>query len=76
MAISGSGLYSLYLRGKNKELWKFWGLISLVMTSTSGLMAISYWAFAKDFELQWWLPNLFLFTYPLFFIFSISTSKS
>jgi hypothetical protein len=76
MAISGSGLFSLYLRGKKKEFWRFWALISLVMTSVSGLMAISYWAITRDFQLQWWLPNLFLLVYPLFFIFWLSRDKS
>jgi hypothetical protein len=63
MAISGSGFYSLFLRGKKKEFWRFWALISLVMTSVSGLMAISYWTITGDFQLQWWLPNLFLLVY-------------
>jgi hypothetical protein len=76
MGISGSGLYSLYLRGKKKEFWRFWALISLVMTSVSGLMAISYWTITRDFQLQWWLPNLFLLIYPLFFIFWLSRDSS
>lgn len=75
MAISGSGLFSLYLRGKKKELWRFWAMISLVMTSVSGLMAISYWAITRDFQLQWWLPNLFLLIYPMYFIFRLGQTK-
>jgi hypothetical protein len=42
--------------------------LSLALTSCSGLMAISFWAIRGDFDLSWWLPNLFLLVYPLFFL--------
>jgi hypothetical protein len=31
-------------------------------------MAVVFWAIRGDFELAWWVPNLFLLVYPLFFI--------
>jgi hypothetical protein len=37
----------------------------------SGLMAISFWAFTRDFSPQWWAPNLFLLIYPLFYIWKM-----
>jgi hypothetical protein len=43
-------------------------LISLILTSISGLQAISYWALAREFDVTWWIPNLFLLLYPLFFL--------
>ena len=66
--ISISGLYSVYLNKKGNTKWLPYAFISLILTSVSGLQAISYWYLAKDFELSWWLPNLFLLIYPMFFI--------
>ncbi|MGI6187453.1 MAG: DUF5360 family protein, partial [Brevibacillus sp.] len=43
-------------------------LISLVLTSCSGLQAISFWLFKGDFDPVWWIPNLYLLIYPLFFL--------
>jgi hypothetical protein len=68
MLISASGLFSLWLRRKGDPRWTRLALTSLILTMSSGLMAISYWVFAHDFSLQWWVPNLFLLFYPLFFI--------
>lgn len=66
--ISITGLYSLYLYKKDKETWRTFALISLVLTFCSGLQAISFWAFSLDFEISWWAVNLYLVIYPLFFI--------
>jgi Family of unknown function (DUF5360) len=59
------------LSKRNDEKWKTIALISLVLTSISGLQAISYWVLAREFDPTWWLPNLFLLIYPLFYISSI-----
>jgi hypothetical protein len=63
-----TGLYSVYLDKRKNQKWIPYAFISLILTSISGLQAISYWYLAKDYELSWWLPNLFLLIYPLFFI--------
>ncbi|MBW2224881.1 MAG: DUF5360 family protein, partial [Deltaproteobacteria bacterium] len=39
-----------------------------VLTSCSGLMAVSFWTLRADFDPAWWLPNLFLLLYPLWFL--------
>jgi hypothetical protein len=72
--VSFTGLYSVYLSSRKPEKWKVFALISLVLTSVSGLQAISYWALAREFDVTWWIPNLFLFVYPLFFIPGIVTA--
>jgi hypothetical protein len=41
---------------------------SLLLTSCSGLMAISFWLLRRDFAWGWWAPNLFLLIYPLPFL--------
>lgn len=66
--ISATGLYSIYLHSKQNDLWKKIALISLVLTCVSGLQAVSYWTLSGERDLTWWIPNLFLLVYPLFFI--------
>ncbi|KKI92537.1 membrane protein [Bacillus sp. SA1-12] len=66
--ISITGLSSLYLYKKGKELWKTFALISLVLTFCSGLQAIAFWIYSKDFDFTWWAMNLYLLIYPLFFL--------
>jgi Family of unknown function (DUF5360) len=68
IGVSATGLYSVYLANKRQEKWRTFALISLILTSVSGLQAISYWALAHEFDPTWWLPNLFLLLYPLFFL--------
>lgn len=68
--ISATGLTALYLCAKSNDnpAWKSLALISLVLTFCSGLQAIAFWSIRGDFDLLWWIPNLFLLLYPLFFI--------
>lgn len=68
MIVSASGFYSLLLYRKSNQKWMLFALISLILTFASGLQAISYWFFAKEFDITWWSANLFLLIYPLFFI--------
>lgn len=67
-AISATGLLSLYLHKREDERWQSLALVSLVLTFCSGLQAISFWVLRSDFDLGWWIPNLYLLVYPLFFI--------
>lgn len=48
--------------------WRPLALVSLVLTSTSGLMAVSYWIIAREFDATWFLTNLALMAWPLFFL--------
>ncbi|MBU3699607.1 MAG: hypothetical protein FGM33_06290 [Candidatus Kapabacteria bacterium] len=68
LLVSATGLYSIWLSRRKDVRWRSFALISLVLTSTSGLQAISYWVLAGEFDPTWWTPNLFLLVYPLFFI--------
>ncbi|MFS0560545.1 YvaD family protein [Terribacillus sp. 179-K 1B1 HS] len=69
--ISVTGLYSLYLYRKHAAQWRMVALISLVLTFCSGLQAIAYWSFIGDFDPAWWVMNLYLLIYPLFFIYPL-----
>ncbi|CAH0994156.1 hypothetical protein EMA8858_00263 [Emticicia aquatica] len=73
--VSITGILSLYLWKKQNSSWEKIALISLVLTFCSGLQAISFWIIRKDFDITWWLPNLFLMIYPLFFIYKILKTK-
>jgi hypothetical protein len=66
--ISITGFSSLYLNKVGNILWKQIALVSLVLTFCSGLQAISFWWIRLDFDISWWLPNLYLLIYPLIFI--------
>lgn len=85
--VSITGLSSIYLYKRGNNKWKPISLISLLLTSVSGLQAVSYWTLSREFDLTWWAPNLFLLIYPLFFIpkivnelywwlFNVSTSET
>ena len=66
--ISGTGLTSLWLWKADNQSWRPLALISLVLTFCSGLQAIAFWFLRADFDISWWIPNLFLLIYPIFFI--------
>ena len=68
LSISASGLSALWAYTKKLEIWRSLVLISLVLTSTSGLNAIAFWVIRRDFDPTWWIPNLYLMLYPLFFL--------
>jgi hypothetical protein len=68
LLISATGLTSLILMHRHMTIWRQFAIISLVLTFVSGLQAIAFWAIAHDFNLSWWIPNLFLLLYPLFFL--------
>src|SRR5262245_9041975 len=65
LAASASGLLALWLARAGRINWSQWALISLSLTFCAGLMAIAFWSLRSDFELAWWLPNLYLVAWPL-----------
>lgn len=69
--ISVTGFISLYFHKQKNHRWKPFALISLTLTFCSGLQAIVFWTIKLDFDPIWWLPNLYLLLYPLFFIPSL-----
>lgn len=76
LMISATGLWSLRLMSKDETRWKNLALISLALTFCSGLMAISFWAIRRDFDISWWLPNLYLLLYPIYYIVILSKQKT
>lgn len=68
LAISATGLGTLWAYSQKLELWRSLALISLSLTFVSGLNALSFWLIRSDFDPTWWIPNLYLLIYPLFFM--------
>lgn len=68
LCISATGLASVGLYRTGSPAWSALALVSLTLTSCSGLQALAFWAIRADLDLAWWAPNLFLLIYPLVFI--------
>jgi hypothetical protein len=62
------GFFALHLLRRHNPLWGYAALASLMLTMCAGLMALSFWTIRGDFDIAWWLPNVYLLIWPLFFI--------
>lgn len=68
LMVSATGLSSVWCHARGSRQWAPLALISLILTSCSGLQAVAFWALRGDFDAMWWAPNLFLLFYPLVFL--------
>ena len=68
LLISATGFAALWAHRRGLEAWRPLALVSLAFTLTSGLNAIAFWTIRGDFDPAWWIPNLYLLIYPLFFM--------
>jgi Family of unknown function (DUF5360) len=68
VAFSITGLAAVRLAQRGDGLWRPLALISLILTMVAGGMAVGYWTLLREFDPAWFLPNLVLFVWPLFFI--------
>ncbi|WP_256758896.1 DUF5360 family protein [Cohnella sp. WQ 127256] len=68
LLISLTGLMSIYCFKRHNSSWLTLCILSLSLTFCSGLQAIAFWGIRLDFDLLWWIPNLYLLLYPLFFL--------
>jgi Family of unknown function (DUF5360) len=68
LLISATGLTALGLARRGDGRATGLALVSLALTSTSGLMAVAFWTLRRDFDPAWWAPNLLLLLYPLAFL--------
>ncbi len=62
---AGTGLASLALVRSRHRAAATVMTVSLTLTSAAGLMAVNFWALRGDFDLAWWLPNLWLLLFPV-----------
>lgn len=68
IAFSVTGLAAVRLSRRGDGLWRPLALVSLVLTMVAGGMAVGYWALLGEFDPAWFLPNLALLVWPLFFL--------
>lgn len=68
LLVSATGLSAAWLWKRRDARAQPLALMSLTLTSTSGLMALAFWTLRGDFEPGWWAPNLFLLVWPLCFV--------
>lgn len=61
----GTGLASLYLARRSNASANALMIVSLALTGAAGLMALNFWVLRGEFDLAWWLPNLWLMFFPL-----------
>lgn len=74
IAFSLTGLAAIRYARHANPLWKPLALISLVLTMVAGGMAVGYWALLGEFDPFWFLPNLALLIWPLFFLGGVIAS--
>ncbi len=65
LIVGATGVTSLWLLHHGHRAWRDLMIISLTLTSASGMLAVSYWAIRGEFDPTWWTPNLFLLLYPV-----------
>ena len=68
LLVSLTGFSALFCHARRLDAWRQLALVSLTLTSCSGLPAIAFWALRGDFDVSWWVPNLFLLCYPFYFM--------
>jgi hypothetical protein len=68
VAFSATGLAAVAAARRGDPLWRPLCLVSLTLTIVAGLMAVSYWTLLGEFDPSWFLPNLALVVWPLFFL--------
>ena len=51
-------------------------VISFVLTSIAGGMALAYWVILGFFDVLWWVPNLVLLVFPLWPLYQLATTPA
>jgi hypothetical protein len=74
LAFSLTGLTAVRCARRGSPLWKPLALISLVLTMVAGGMAVGYWTLLGEFDPLWFLPNLALLLWPVFFLGGVVAS--
>jgi len=65
LLVSVTGLTALALERRGDPRFRDFAVISLAFTFASGLNALAFWAIRRDFNVGWWLPNLYLLISPV-----------
>jgi hypothetical protein len=68
VAFSVLGLSAVVAARRRLPVWRPLALLSLAFTMAAGGMAVAYWTILGEFDPPWFLPNLALVVWPLFFL--------
>lgn len=68
LAFSTLGLGAVRAARRGDPRWRPLALLSLAFTMVAGGMAVSYWLLLGEFDPTWFLPNLALVVWPLWFL--------
>lgn len=60
-----TGLLSVPLMRRRRSAARGLRFVSLALTHAAGLNALMFWAVRGEFDLAWWLPNLWLALFPV-----------
>jgi len=71
-----TGLLAVQMSSRGDARWRPIAIISLTLTFVAGFMAIGYWTILGEFDPGWYLPNLALVIWPLFFIRGLLSTTS
>ncbi|WP_410876113.1 DUF5360 family protein [Nocardia sp. A7] len=64
LAAIGLGLAGLAL-GSRSAVGLQVIVVSLALTAAAGLMALNFYVIRGDYSLMWWIPNMWLFLFPV-----------
>jgi hypothetical protein len=67
LAATAFGAWAI-LASRRQGEWRTLAAVSLALWSTAGGMAVAYWTLMGEFDPSWFLPNLVVFVWPLFFL--------
>ena len=76
MVLSVCGLLSLRRHSRGDPSWRPLAAFSLALTFCAGFMAICFWTIRLDFDPSWWVANLLLTIWPLFFLPRLASGAS
>lgn len=76
MAFSMIGLAAVRAERRGDPIWRPLAIVSLVLTMTAGGMAVAYWTLMGEFFPGWYIANLALLIWPLFFLPSLITGMA
>ena len=68
LAFSVFGLKAVAAARRGDPAWRPFAIVLLTLTMAAGGMAVSYWAILREFDPSWFLANLALVIWPLFFM--------
>lgn len=76
LSASATGLLALWLARRGSPQWPHVALLSISLTFSAGLLAVSFWSLRSDFDWAWWAPNLYLVLWPVMCLCSLLPSQA